>query len=43
VLADQVNIPLWFGKTFIVYSENVENVQYSPTDQLLLTEVSVTQ
>jgi oligopeptide transport system substrate-binding protein len=41
VLADQVNIPLWFGKTFIVYSENVENVQYSPTDQLLLADVSV--
>lgn len=43
VLDDQVNIPLWFGKTFIVHSDRLENVLYSPTDQLLLAEVSVTE
>ncbi|WP_457206540.1 peptide ABC transporter substrate-binding protein [Nocardioides sp. P5_C9_2] len=43
VLDYQVNIPLWFGKTFIVFSTNVENVKYSPTDQLLLSGVSVTR
>ena len=31
-----VVIPLWFGQTFYVLSENVDNVKYSPTDQLLL-------
>ena len=42
VLDDMPVIPLWFGKTFIVYSDNVENVQYSPLDQILLGEVEVT-
>ncbi len=42
VLDKMVVIPLWFGNTFYVLSDNVENVQYSPTDQLLLSEVSVT-
>lgn len=42
VLENMVIIPLWFGQTFIVTSDDVENVQYSPTDQLLLTQVSVT-
>ena len=37
VLDNQVVIPLWFGKTFIVFSEKIENLQYSPTDQMLLT------
>jgi ABC-type oligopeptide transport system substrate-binding subunit len=41
VLDNQVVIPLWFGKTFIVFGERVQNLQYSPTDQLLLAEVSV--
>ena len=40
VLDNQVVIPLWFGKTFIVFSEKIQNLQYSPTDQMLLTEVS---
>jgi ABC-type oligopeptide transport system substrate-binding subunit len=42
VLDEVVVIPLWFGQTFYVMSENVDNVQYSPTDQLLLTDISVT-
>jgi oligopeptide transport system substrate-binding protein len=42
VLDNQIVIPLWFGRTFIISSENVENVQYSPTDQMLLAEVGVT-
>ena len=42
VLDNMVVIPLWFGQTFYVMSENVDNVKYSPTDQLLLDEVSVT-
>jgi oligopeptide transport system substrate-binding protein len=42
VLDEMVVIPLWFGQTFIITSENVDNVNYSPTDQLILTEVSVT-
>ncbi|KRE98088.1 hypothetical protein ASG88_18150 [Nocardioides sp. Soil777] len=41
VLDNQVVIPLWFGKTFIVFSERIENLKYSPTDAMLLTEVSV--
>lgn len=42
VLDNQVVIPLWFGETFIITSQNVDNVAYSPTDQLLLTDVTVT-
>lgn len=42
VLDNVVVIPLFFGKTFYVMSDNVDNVKYSPTDQLLLHEVSVT-
>jgi ABC-type oligopeptide transport system substrate-binding subunit len=42
VLDEMVVIPLWFGQTFYVMSDNVDNVQYSPTDQLLLDQVSVT-
>jgi ABC-type oligopeptide transport system substrate-binding subunit len=41
VLDNMVVIPLWFGKTFILSSDNVEGVAYSPLDQLLLKEVSV--
>jgi oligopeptide transport system substrate-binding protein len=41
VLEDLPVIPLWFGQTFIVYSENVDNVSYSPLEQILLTEVTV--
>jgi len=41
VLEELPVIPLWFGQTFIVYSENVDNVGYSPLDQILLTEVTV--
>ncbi len=42
ILDDMVVIPLWFGKTFILYSTNVDNVAYSPLDQLLLKDVTVT-
>ncbi len=42
VLDNVVVIPLWFGKTFTLYSDNVENVGYSPLDQLLLKDVTVT-
>jgi oligopeptide transport system substrate-binding protein len=41
VLEDLPVIPLWFGKTFTLFSQNVENVSYSPFDQLLLKDVSV--
>lgn len=41
VLDEMVVIPLWFGQTFIVSSTNVDDVAYSPTDQLLLTDVTV--
>jgi len=41
VLRELPVLPLWFGKTFIIYSENVENVKFSPLEQLLLTEVTV--
>ena len=36
-----VVIPLWFGQTFILSSTNVDNVGYSPLDQLLLKDVTV--
>ncbi len=42
VLDEMVVIPLWFGKTFTLYSDNVDNVGYSPLDQLLLKDVTVT-
>ncbi len=42
VLRELPVIPLWFGQTFIVFSDNVSNVEYSPLDQLLLTRVQVT-
>ncbi|HET6563421.1 MAG TPA: ABC transporter substrate-binding protein [Marmoricola sp.] len=41
VMDEMVVIPLWFGKTFILYSDNVEGVAYSPLDQILLKQVSV--
>ncbi len=41
VLEELPVIPLWFGQTFIVYSENVDNVGYSPLEQVLLDEVTV--
>jgi len=41
VLRELPVLPLWFGKTFIIYSENVDNVGYSPLEQILLTEVTV--
>jgi ABC-type transport system substrate-binding protein len=42
VLENMVVMPLWFGQTFILSSDNVEGVNYSPLDQLLLKDVSVT-
>ena len=41
VLENMVIIPLWFGKTFTLYSDRVDNVAYSPTDQVLLKQVTV--
>jgi peptide/nickel transport system substrate-binding protein/oligopeptide transport system substrate-binding protein len=42
VLDNMVVIPLWYGQTFILSSTKVDNVGYSPLDQLLLKDVSVT-
>ncbi len=33
--------PLWFGIQFMVYSENIDNVTYSPLDQIVLTDITV--
>ncbi len=41
VLDNMVVIPLWFGKTFLLYSDKIDNVAYSPTDQTLLKQVTV--
>lgn len=41
ILDEMVVIPLWFGKTFTLYSDRVDNVAYSPLDQLLLKDVTV--
>ncbi len=41
VMEEMVVIPLWFGQTFTLFSDNVEGVAYSPLDQLLLKDVSV--
>ncbi len=43
VLEDLPVIPLWFGQSSTVYSENVDNVTYDPLQQEVLTEVTVTQ
>ena len=42
VLEDMPVIPLWFGKSEIVYNERLDNVTYDPLLQILLGEVSVT-
>ncbi len=41
VLEELPAIPLWFGVTSIVYSENVDNVGYDPLRDIPLTEVTV--
>lgn len=41
VLDEMVVIPLWFGETFTLYSDRVDGVAYSPLDQLLLKDVTV--
>ncbi len=41
ILEELPVIPLWFGVSFIVYSENVDNVGYDPLQQIPLTEVTV--
>jgi len=41
VLEELPVVPLWFADQFLVYSENVDNVKYSPLDQILLDEVTV--
>ena len=42
VLEEMVVIPLWFSKTFALHSERIDNVNYSPLDQFLLKDVTVT-
>jgi oligopeptide transport system substrate-binding protein len=42
VLDNMVVMPLWYGQTFILSSTKVDNVGYSPLDQLLLKDVTVT-
>jgi oligopeptide transport system substrate-binding protein len=41
VLEEMVVIPLWFGQTFTLYSDRVDNVTYSPLDQILLKDITV--
>jgi ABC-type transport system substrate-binding protein len=41
VLRELPVIPLWFGQTYIVYSQNVDNVTYDPLRNIVLTEVTV--
>jgi ABC-type oligopeptide transport system substrate-binding subunit len=41
-LEDLQVAPLFFGKTEIVYSERLDNVNYDPLQQILLGEISVT-
>jgi ABC-type oligopeptide transport system substrate-binding subunit len=43
VLEELPVIPMFFGKTSIVYSENLDNVNYDPLNQVLIKEVTVTQ
>ncbi len=43
ILEELPVIPLWFGEAFIVYSENVGNVQYDPLLQIPLERVTVNQ
>lgn len=43
VLEDMPVIPLWYGKTSIVYSEDIENVNYDPLQQTLLGQITVVQ
>ena len=42
VLDNMIVIPLWFNKTFVLFSDRVDNVEYSPTDQVLMKKVTVT-
>ena len=41
VLDEVVVIPLWFSKTFALHSDRIDNVKYSPLDQFLLKDVTV--
>ena len=41
VLDEMAVIPLWFGRTFIVSSDRVDNVAFSPLEELLLKDVTV--
>lgn len=42
VLEDMPVIPLWFGKSEIVYNERLDNVVYDPLLQVLLGDITVT-
>lgn len=42
IVLDQLPvIPLWYGRTSIVYSENLDNVVYDPLQQIKLGEIEV--
>lgn len=41
VLDNMVVIPLWYTTTFTLWSDNVDNVNYSPFESVLLEEVTV--
>lgn len=41
VLEELPVIPLWYGRTEIVYSENIDNVVYDPLQQILLGDITV--
>jgi ABC-type oligopeptide transport system substrate-binding subunit len=41
ILDNVVVIPLWFGQTFTLISDRIDNVGYSPTDRFPLQEITV--
>jgi oligopeptide transport system substrate-binding protein len=40
VLEELPVIPLWFGTSFVLYADNIDNVVYSPFDQIMLKDVT---
>lgn len=41
VLKELPVMPLWFGTSFVLYQDNIDNVAYSPFEQILLKDVTV--
>ena len=41
ILDNVVVMPLWFGQTFTLISDRIDNVGYSPTDRFPLQEITV--